>query len=129
MKTLINMVPGATYPNTINYSIVSALNALTQVRAQFTGKVGFNGAIPISTPGTYIQEYTTTSRTVNAYTSNPQGTTYAGIASGVAGTPYAQVSDLNSLRAAYENLRLMSEDIFAVLNQLIDDLRSYGLIG
>jgi hypothetical protein len=48
---------------------------------------------------------------LNSYTSAPVSTTYFGIATGVAGTPYAQVSDLNTLRAAVENLRLMCDDL------------------
>lgn len=48
---------------------------------------------------------------LNSYTSNSQSSTYLGIATGVAGTPYAQVNDLNSLRIAYENLRQGFEDL------------------
>lgn len=36
---------------------------------------------------------------------------YGGIATGIAGSPYAQVNDLNNLRIAYENLRLMCDDM------------------
>lgn len=46
-----------------------------------------------------------------AYTSNNRSAAFAGIANSVTGTPYAQVSDLNTLRVAYENLRIMCEDL------------------
>lgn len=46
-----------------------------------------------------------------SYTSNPQTIAYSGIATGTAGSPYAQVNDLNNLRLAVENLRQMCEDM------------------
>lgn len=54
---------------------------------------------------------TATKQTLAGYVSNSQGVSYSGIASGVVGTPYAQVNDLNALRTAYENLRVMCEDL------------------
>lgn len=50
-------------------------------------------------------------QTLNSYTSNGQGSGYSGIASGVGGSPYAAVSDLNTLRVAYENLRSSYDDL------------------
>lgn len=50
-------------------------------------------------------------QTLNAYTTDPETSAYSGIASGVGGTPYAQLSDLNILRLAYENLRLAYDDL------------------
>jgi hypothetical protein len=46
-----------------------------------------------------------------AYVSDTEGVAYTGINNAEAGTPYAQVSDLNALRVAYENLRVMVEDL------------------
>lgn len=48
---------------------------------------------------------------LNGYVSNSQNIAYNGIGASVAGTPYAQVADLNSLRIAYENLRQGMEDL------------------
>lgn len=45
-----------------------------------------------------------------AYSSLNPGT-YLGLATGVAGSPYASVIDLNNLRTAYNNLRVMCEDL------------------
>lgn len=45
-----------------------------------------------------------------AYTADPESVAYTGQASGVAGTTYAKVADLNALRVAYENLRAGYED-------------------
>ena len=39
------------------------------------------------------------------------------------------MSDLNNLRAAYENLRQFAENVAQVLNALINDLQSTGLAG
>ena len=61
--------------------------------------------------------------------SAPATAAYAGLASGQAGSPYAQAADLNNLRSAYENLRIFSENTAQVLNALINDLRSMGLLG
>jgi hypothetical protein len=45
-----------------------------------------------------------------AYSSNNQ-VAYTGLATGVGGSPYASVADLNNLRVAYNNLRVMCEDL------------------
>ena len=66
---------------------------------------------------------------LSAYTPIVESTAFSGINSAQAGTPYAQVSDLNNLRSAYENLRQFAENIAQVLNALIDDLQSTGLAG
>lgn len=46
-----------------------------------------------------------------AYTADDESAAYTGIATGVGGTPYAAVTDLNALRVAYENLRAQVESI------------------
>lgn len=50
-------------------------------------------------------------QTLNSYSTNTQGSAYSGIATGVGGSPYAQVNDLNTLRVAYENLRASYDDL------------------
>ena len=69
------------------------------------------------------------SKTLAAYTSIVESAAFSGIATGQAGLPYAQVGDLNSLRAGYENLRQLTENVAKVLNALLNDLRSTGLTG
>jgi hypothetical protein len=100
----------------------------TQLGTSASQKLGFWGTTPIPQPGPYSQEYTIADRTVSPYTAVVQSTPYSGISSEQPGAPYAQVSDLNSLRSAYENLRLFSEDLAQTLNALIDDLQAIGLI-
>ncbi|WP_165068017.1 hypothetical protein [Paludisphaera rhizosphaerae] len=94
-----------------------------------TQKLGFWNATPVVRPGTYTQTYAANTRTLAAYTSAPASTAYTGLATGQAGTPYAQAADLNSLRSAYENLRVFSENTTQLLNALINDLRAMGLLG
>jgi hypothetical protein len=94
-----------------------------------TQKLGFWGATPVVRPGPYTQVYTTASRTLAAYAPIIETTAFSGIASGQSGSPYAQVSDLNTLRSACENLRGLTENVAQVLNALINDLRSTGLVG
>jgi len=78
---------------------------------------------------TYTQTYATAARTVNAYTTDAESGAYTGIDNAQAGTPYAQLTDLNSLRTAYENLRASYDNLLQVTTALIDDLQSTGLIG
>jgi hypothetical protein len=101
----------------------------TQFGTSSNQRLGIWGATPIVRPGPYTQVYTTSSKTLGAYSSIVETTAFAGIASGQTGTPYAQVSDLNNLRMAYENLRQFAENVAQVLNALINDLRSIGLTG
>jgi hypothetical protein len=76
---------------------------------------------------TYINSYNTNSLILNTYTSDPESSSYAGIASGLASSPYAAVSDLNSLRTAYENLRTSYDNSIQVQSQLITSLKKLGL--
>jgi hypothetical protein len=79
------------------------------------GKVGVFGAAPVVRTAAYTQTYATASGTVN-----PSSTSaFTGIDNTQVGTVYAQVADLNTLRT----------DLLAALqnvNQIIDDLQSYG---
>lgn len=90
--------------------------------------LGFNSATPVTKPAAYTQYYTMADRTLGPYTSDPEGSAYSGIASGVSGAPYAQATDLNALRAAYENLRAFTEDLAQQHNAMLDDLQAYGLL-
>lgn len=101
----------------------------TRIGTAPTQKLGFWSASPVARPGSYVQTYAAAGRTLNAYTPAPASTAYSGLASGQAGSPYAASADLNSLRVAYENLRAFSENTTQVLNALINDLKSMGLLG
>lgn len=90
--------------------------------------VGFFGVTPAARPSTYTQTYSSTSRTVNAYTSDAESSAYTGIDNAQGGTPYAQLTDLNSLRTAYETLRASHDNLLNVVGQILDDLQAYGLL-
>lgn len=94
-----------------------------------TQKLGFWNALPVARPGPYKANYTTASRNLMAYNSATTPTPFAGIATDQPGVPYAQAADLNSLRLAYENLRSFSENTTQLVNALINDLKSMGLLG
>lgn len=98
----------------------------TRVEADGTG-VGFFGVTPVARPSALTQTYSTADRTLSSYTSDPESSGYLGIATGNPATVYAQVSDLNLLRTAYENLRVFAEDLAQFVNALVDDLQAYGL--
>jgi hypothetical protein len=101
----------------------------TQLGTSSTQKLGIWGAVPIVRPSPYTQVYTVSAKTIAAYSPIVESAAFGGIASGQSGAPYAQVSDLNNLRTAYENLRQLAENVAQVLNALINDLRSTGLTG
>jgi hypothetical protein len=90
-------------------------------------RIGFFNVTPQARPTAYTQTYSTASRTMNAYTSDPESSAYTGIDNAQAGTVYATVADLNQLRVAYETLRAMAENRQDVLNSVIDDHQGYGL--
>ncbi len=90
--------------------------------------IGFLGASAVARPAAYTQTFATATRTMNAYTSDPESSAYTGQDNAQAGTVYAKVADLNQLRTAYETLRAMAENVQQVVNQVIDDHQAYGLL-
>jgi hypothetical protein len=100
------------------------------IRVDFSGgvhRIGFFNVTPQARPAAYTQTFSTASRTMNAYTSDPESGAYTGIDNAQVGTVYATVADLNTLRVAYETLRAMSENVQQVVNSIIDDHQGYGL--
>lgn len=90
--------------------------------------VGFYGVAPVARPTAYTQSYSTAARTVNAYTTDAESAAYTGIDNAQAGTVYAQLTDINALRTAYENLRASHDNLLQVVNSLIDDGQAVGLL-
>jgi hypothetical protein len=117
---------GGTLSDGANLSLGATVG--TQIGTSATQKIGFWSATPIARPSPYTQVYTTNTKTLAAYSPIVESTVFTGINNTQSGSPYAQVSDLNNLRGAYENLRLFSENLGQVLNALINDLRAEGLI-
>lgn len=91
--------------------------------------IGFYGTAPVAQPAAFTQTYSTADRTLGAYTPDSESGAYTGIDNLQAGTPYAQLTDLNALRVAYENVRAFVEDIAQMLNALVDDHQALGLAG
>jgi len=101
----------------------------TKIGTATTQKLGFWNATPIVRPAAYSQGYTTATRSVAGYTTAAVGSNFTGITNAQAGSPYATVSDLNSLRASYENLRLSHDNLLQVVTALIDDHQALGFCG
>lgn len=101
----------------------------TKIGTGTTEKLGFWNATPVVRPSAYTQTFATADKTIAAYTSDPESSAYTGIDNAQPGTVYATVADLNLLRAAYENLRTMAEDVQQGLNAVIDDLQTVGMVG
>jgi hypothetical protein len=97
-------------------------------RLNTKAKLSFFGATAVARPTAYTQNFTTATRTVNAYTTDAESSAYTGIDNAQGGTVYATVADLNSLRVAYENLRASYDNLLQVTTQMIDDFQAYGLL-
>lgn len=75
----------------------------TKIGTATTQKLGFWNTVPV------VQQVTV------AYTPDIESVAYTGIDNAQAGTPYAQLTDLNALRTAYENLRASYDDLLSKL--------------
>lgn len=106
---------------------LGATNAAEVWIAASSNKLAFFGVTAVVRASAYTQTYSTADKTIAAYTADDESVAYTGIDNAQVGSVYAQLSDLNALRTAYENLRGLSEDIAQALNAVIDDLQAYGL--
>lgn len=97
--------------------------------ANTSAKNSWWGATPVARTSAYTQTYSTTTRTHAAYTADNESVAYSGIDNAQGGSVYATVADLNALRTAYENLRAAVESAKNLLNQVIDDMQTYGILG
>ena len=79
------------------------------------------------TPAAFTQTYSTSDHTVNAYTPDDESAAYVSTPATLADA--ATLADLNTLRVAYENLRAMNENLLKVINGLLDDLQTAGVVG
>ena len=84
---------------------------------------------PVAKAAAYTQTYSTADRTLSAYTADNESGAYTGIDNAQAGSVYAQLTDLNALRTAYENLRAFVEDLAQQHNSLLDDMQALNLVG
>lgn len=114
-----------TYADAVNLAFNTTTGS--KIGTGSTQKIGFWNATPVVQPSAYTQTYSTASRTVNAYTTDAESSAYSGIDNLQVGSVYAQVSDLNALRVAYENLRASYDNLIQVVNSLIDDHQATGL--
>lgn len=89
--------------------------------------IAFRGQTPVPLATGYTQTYATTIKTLSAYTSNSQSVAMTGGLLDL--LQAARLTDLNSVRVAYENLRVFAENLAQQHNQLIADLKALGLIG
>jgi len=92
-------------------------------------KLGFYGGTPVAKAAAYTQTYSTADRTLAAYTADNESGAYSGIDNAQVGSVYAQLSDVNALRVAYENLRAFVEDLAQHHNSLLDDMQALNLVG
>lgn len=91
--------------------------------------LGFYNGAPVAKAAAYTQTYSTADRTLSTYTADDESGAYTGIDNAQVGTVYAQLTDLNALRTAYENLRAFVEDLAQHHNSLLDDMQALNLVG
>ena len=109
------------------YSNNITINAVTKSAPTFMDE--FGNVIQLTNTNAYTLNYSTSTTTLNSYTSDPVSSAFTGIASGVGGTPYAQLTDLNTLRIAYETLRTSYDNLIQVLAQIVKDHKTTGFFG
>lgn len=91
------------------------------------GLLGLMAATPQDVPSGYAAGgYSSTSKTMPAYTPTVLGTPFAGGLLNLLDA--ARVNDLNALRVAVENQRVFTEGIAQNVNALRADLQALGLI-
>lgn len=90
------------------------------------GTIGFFGVSGVTRRAAFVQTFSTATRTVNAYISDPENSAYTGIDNAQGSTPYAKLTDLNALRTAYETLRASHDNLLQVVTALIDDQQALG---
>ena len=105
------------------YSANVTINTVTKAAPHFMD--AFGNIIILTTTNAYTTGYATFATSISAYTTAATSS-YTGIASGVGGSPYAKVADLNTLEAAYENLRASYDNLLAVVNQMVADFTTLG---
>lgn len=118
----------AAYPSATHTPLATIVAGATTITSIDDDRVTC-AMLSAATLVTFTQTYATADATFSAYTPDVESSAYTGIASGVGGTPYASLTDLNALRVAVENLRAHGEDIGKLLNSLIDALQAAGHIG
>ena len=119
---------GGTLGDGANLALGTA--AGTQIGTSDDPEAGFWNAPPVARPGPYTQVYAVSTKTLAAYTPIVETARVLRDRHRPGrDCPTPRSSDLNNLRAAYENLRQFTENVAQVLNALINDLRSTGLTG
>ncbi len=124
--TIATLTDGAAVANGIYLFSASSILLEATTTIQLKGSFGAYGVTPTARPAAYTQTYSTGARTVNAYTTDPESSAYTGIDNTHASADYAQLTDVQSLRVAYENLRASHDNLLQVVTQIIDDLQSEG---
>lgn len=121
-------------------TVVGSENLRVAGAALFEGSIGFQGATPIVTPAAYTQTYATADRTHNARTAatltdNSGGAAADGTIAAITGGNNAGSADLVPTQDAIVELadqinKLIADqqDTAQLLNSVIDDLKSYGLL-
>ncbi len=92
-----------------------------------TGALGLLATNPSAVSSGYSWGYSQEAKTLPAYSASTLGTPFGGGLLDLLSA--ARLTDLNTTRAAYENLRVFTEALAKQHNQLCRDLIAAGIIG
>lgn len=120
-RAIIYVVNGVPYIRTSGY--IYAFPTQEAPNGESSGGGYFIATEEITT---FTQTYSTADATLSAYTPNDQS---AALTTLGATTDIASMADLNTLRVAYENLRLFTEDLAKLVNSVIDNEQALGIAG
>lgn len=91
-----------------------------------TGTLGLMMQSPASVSSGYSWTYSTNAKPFPAYTANVQNVAYTGSLLDL--SQAGRLTDVNSLRVAYENLRVFTENLAQQHNAISLDLKAAGII-
>jgi hypothetical protein len=102
---------------------VDASNDSIAVMNNASGKTSFYGATPIVKPSAYTQTYSTADKTHANFTSADIGAFTGGTVG------FLDAAERDNIRTQFNALRTDVADVKQLVNSLIDDLQSLGLVG
>lgn len=120
-------------------NVVLSATTGTKIGTATTQKLGFFNATPVAQPGAYTQTYATADKThanptATALTDNTGGTANTTLQALADGTTYA--NDVAAIRNNFADLAASNNaliadlaDVKQLVNSIIDDLQSLGLVG
>jgi hypothetical protein len=123
LTTAGTLTKGANWPTTPHVPLATVTTDASKVTAIVDERVAW-ASVGGGTGAAITQTYSTAATTLPAYTPDAESSAYTGAADSE-----AKLADLNALRVAYETLRAHAEATAKVLNAVVDELQTRGILG